>query len=156
MIPTCSPLFVCASALPTCQYLVYWSPESLRVCPSLQHNWYLETTSKSERWEEQLKLDSKLSRILWQLTADWSIGNKDFIAKAARQQKYIRAKYQHKNEILICSAMNLLTLSVCLHTSSQCLHPKGIKTKHYGEDALPFPFPAYMYLIKKPKQEPKA
>lgn len=52
--------------------------------------------------------------------------------------------------------MTLLTLSVCLHTSSQCPHPKGIKTKHYGEDALPFPFAAYMYLIKKPKQEPKA
>lgn len=127
--------------LPTCQYLVYWSPESLTVCPSLQHNWYLETTSKSERWEEQLKLDSLNCHEFYgnsQLTGP-SVA--DFTDKTARQQKVHQGKISTQKKILICSAKALVSLSVCLvptYASSQCPHPKRLKTKQYGEDALPF------------------
>lgn len=118
--------------LPTCQYLVYWSPESLTVCPSLQHNWYLETTSKSERWEEQLKLDSLNCHEFYgnsQLTGP-SVA--DFTDKTTRQQKVHQGKISTQKEILICSAMALVSLSACLvptYASSQCPHPKTSKNK---------------------------
>jgi len=76
----------------------------------------------------------------------------DFIDKTARQQKVHQGKISTQKEILIHSALALVTLSACLvptYAPSQCPHPKHLKTKQYGEDALPFHQKQHAQIKKK-------
>lgn len=86
---------------------------------------------------QKLKMRIAAKAWLWTVTKfmatdDWSIGNKNFTGdKTARQQEYIRAKYENNTCLL-----NPYLIS-CDSSHFVCLE-RGTKTKQYGEDAIPF------------------